>query len=410
MAPSGWFSRAPAALLGLFFSLLPPRAPAAAEARGFWVECEGSNSTLSTRAKIDELVRHARRANVNLLYVQVYRHDRAWFDSRLADASPYREIVAGQKIDPLRYLIEQAGAAGIEVHAWMNMFRIGKDRSAPALRQLGAGAAMRDGSGKSLLDYKPADLPDGGIWLDPGDPQVARYLLGVIRELVEKYPGIRGVHLDYIRYPHKVPEAGSFWAKRADYGYGLESVRRFREWTGLDPLTMELSRENCQAWDNWRRYQVNSFVESAGSLLRTLDPALTLSVAVVGWADRAYLSSFQDWRRWLEEGLVDVAAVMNYSTDSRVARYVTRAAAQAALGRRQVYVGLGEYLLGSRRQELFRQLDDARAAGAAGIVFFSYDSMLKNPSIFELLGRSRFTPPVPVPAMPWKKPAPRRGR
>ncbi|HPJ72328.1 MAG TPA: family 10 glycosylhydrolase, partial [bacterium] len=229
-------------------------APGRAEARGLWVECEGTNATLDTRERIDQLVERARAGNFNVLYVQVYRHDRAWFNSAIADATPYRTVFSREKMDPLSYLLQKAHAAGIQVHAWMNMFRIGKDLSAPVVRRLGREVVTRDGAGKSLADYKPELLPDGGYWLDPGDKRVCRYLLEVIAELIRKYPGVDGVHLDFIRYPYASATGGSLWAGRRDFGYGAESAARFREWTGLDPLKMELTRENCQAWDNWRRF------------------------------------------------------------------------------------------------------------------------------------------------------------
>ncbi|MDP8213790.1 MAG: family 10 glycosylhydrolase [Candidatus Euphemobacter frigidus] len=372
------------------------------EARGLWVECEGSQETLSTRAGIDQLIQRASEAGFNTLFVQVYRHDRAWFNSRYADATPYRDIVKREQIDPLAYLIGRAHRAGLRVHAWLNMFRIGKDRKAPILKRFGGDIITRDGRGKSLLSYKPQDLPDGGYWLDPGDEQVSLYLRNIIAEVVRKYPGLDGIHLDFTRYPYNTPHAGSRWANRNDLGYGKESVRRFKKWTGLDPMTMELTRSNCQAWDNWRRLQVNNFVESAGALVRSLEPSLTFSVAVIAWADRAYLSSFQDWRRWLEEGTVDFVAPMNYGTDSRLARYLTWTAL-AARGSRQVYIGLGEYLLGNKPEVLLQQMADCRKAGADGIVLFSYDSMCKKPHIFNALKKNVFQRQAAVPEMPWKK-------
>jgi len=127
-------------------------APAArknpAEVRALWVECEGSNDTLSSKKKIDELIERARAARVNLLYVQLLRHNRAWFNSRLADSSPYRAFLRKEQTDPLLYLLARAHQAGIQVHAWLNVFRIGKDRNAPILRQLGADAVTRDGTGR----------------------------------------------------------------------------------------------------------------------------------------------------------------------------------------------------------------------------------------------------------------------
>ncbi|HDL64261.1 MAG TPA: hypothetical protein ENH12_02595, partial [Proteobacteria bacterium] len=103
----------------------------AREARGLWVECEGSQETLSTKAKIDQLIQRARNSGFNTLFVQVYRHDRAWYNSRYADTTPYRDIVKREKIDPLAYLIQHAHKAGLKVHAWLNMFRIGKVKTAP---------------------------------------------------------------------------------------------------------------------------------------------------------------------------------------------------------------------------------------------------------------------------------------
>jgi len=386
----------------LSVSASSPAATPTGETRGLWVECEGSQETLSTKAKIEQLIRRAQSSGFNTLFIQVYRHDRAWYNSRYADTVPYRDIVKREKIDPLAYLIPRAHKAGLKVHAWLNMFRIGKDRNAPVLKRFGRDIITRDGKGVSLLNYQPSALPDGGYWLDPGDENVTLYLRNIIAEVVRKYPGLDGIHLDYTRYPFNSPYAGSHWAGRNDLGYGKESVRRFKKWTGVDPITMELTRSNCQAWDNWRRHQVNTFVEGVYGLVRQLNPSLDFSVAVIAWADRAYLSSFQDWRRWLDEGSVDFVAPMNYGTDSRMARYLT-GTALAARGERQVYIGLGQYLLGSKSEVLLQQIADCRNAGADGIILFSYDSICKNPGLFKTLKKSVFQHQAVIPEMEWKK-------
>lgn len=347
------------------------------------------------------MISNARAGGFNCIFVQVYRHDRSWFNSSIADRTPYLEFVKEEKVDPLDYIIRRARAAGLEVHAWANVYRIGRNRKTPALLELGKEAVTRDGRGVSLLDYEPSRLPDGGYWLDPGDRRVQAYLLRVIAELAERYPGLDGIHLDFVRYPYLFPYAGSFWANRNDLGYGTASVERFREWTGLDPLTMELTRENCQAWDDWRRFQVNSFVHAVNRTVRGVNPGLKVSAAGMAWADRAYQSSFQDWRRWLDEGAVDFVATMNYTPDRRLAGYLTRTAT-GARGTRHVYVGLGAYLLSDRPDVLVGQVEDAVAAGAQGVVLFSYDTMLGDPGIFKKLKDGPFRRPARVPAMPWR--------
>lgn len=386
----------------LFVSASGSADPFSGEARGLWVECEGSQETLYSRAKIDQLIDRAQKYGFNTLFIQIYRHDRAWYKSRYADSTPYLEIIREEKIDPLAYLIQKGHMAGLKIHAWLNMFRIGKNKNVPILRRFGEDIVTRDGKGISLLKYNADALPDGGYWLDPGDENVSLYLRNIIAEVVRAYPDLDGIHLDFVRYPFNSPYAGSLWANRNDLGYGKDSVRRFKEWTGLDPLRMELNRSNCQAWDNWRRYQINTFVESSYGLVRRLNPSLDFSIAVIAWADRAYLSAFQDWRRWLDEGLVDFVATMNYGTDSRQARYLTLTA-MASRGVRQVYIGLGEYLLGNKPDLLLQQLTDCRKAGADGIVLFSYDSMCRNPGIFNTLKQHVFQSPAQVPKMPWKE-------
>ncbi|MEA1929064.1 MAG: family 10 glycosylhydrolase, partial [Candidatus Auribacterota bacterium] len=386
----------------LFITVFSPAETTSREARGLWVECEGSQETLSSRDRIDQMIRRAKDSRFNTLFIQVYRHDRAWYNSRYADTAPYRKIIKKSHIDPLAYIIQEASKVGLKVHAWLNMFRIGKDIKSPIVRRFGEDIITRDGKGKSLLRYKQDALPDGGYWLDPGDEKVTLYLKNIIAEVARQYPGLDGIHLDFTRYPFNSPYAGSRWAHRNGLGYGKESVKRFQKWTGLDPLTMELTRSNCQAWDNWRRHQINSFVESAYGLVCRLNSALDFSVAVVAWADRAYLSSFQDWRRWLNDGSVDFVAPMNYGTDPRMARYLTWTAL-AARGERQVYIGLGEYLLGNKPNILLEEIKDCRKAGADGIVFFSYDSMCKTPEVFKILRDGVFKRKATVPDMTWKK-------
>ena len=227
------------------------------------------------------------------------------------------------------------------------------------------------------------------------------HLFRLIEELVRRYPSLDGIQLDFIRYPYQAPYAGSLWAQRKDFGYGKAAVERYKAETGINPLTMELNRANCQAWDDWRRRQVTDLVRDIAALAKKAKPALKLSAAAVSYLDRAYLSAYQDWRGWLEEGIVDFIAVMNYSTDSRLTRYLTRASV-AAQNRRQVYIGLGAYLLLDRPAALLEQIGDCRNAGAPGIALFSYDAMMTAPRIFGLIRAQAFGRPAAVPAMPWK--------
>ena len=350
---------------------------------GWWVECEGRLDSLGSVEKIDQMIADAKSVGIKDLFIQVHRGNRAWFDSSYADAAPYKRFLAKYKIDPIKYIIEKAGKDGMNVHLWINTFRIKKNMDAPIIKAFGTKILTRDGKKRLILDYPKQDLPDGGYWLDPADLQVQDYMLKLIGEAVTKYPNCAGVHLDFVRYPYRVPfYPGSQWAAGHGFGYGVDSVNRFEKETGLNPFSMKLTRENAQLWDNWRRDHVTSFVKKVKKVCEENNKLL--STASVCWADRAYLSAFQDWRRWLEDGIVDFISTMNYSTDNRFARYISREAISSKSGSK-VYVGLGAYLLTDKPSSMAQQIDDALSLGADGVILFSYDVIKPKPELMKII-------------------------
>ena len=350
---------------------------------GLWVECQGRERTLDTKQSIDEMIADAEMMGVDTLFIQIHRGNRAWFNSSFADPAPYKKFVAGEKIDPVKYILREAQQRGMEVHLWINTFRLLKNKNAPIIEQLGTKIITRDGKKRLMLNYPNNDLPDGGYWLDAGDLQVQDYLRDLCKEMVEKYPKCDGVHLDFVRYPYRVPfYPGSKWAAGHGFGYGVDSVNRFKKVTGLDPFTMELTRENAQLWDIWRRDQVTGFVRKIHELCNVRNKKL--SVAGICWADRAYLSAFQDWRGWLDEGIIDFVVSMNYGTDRKFSRYLSREAV-VSRANEKVYIGLGAYLLLNKPDILAGQFNDAVELGADGIVLFSYDVIKSSDTIKQII-------------------------
>lgn len=370
-----------------------PEADVAARYRGLWVLCEGSQRVLEDPARIGVLIEDAQALDVTDLFVQVYRGGRAWYESELADDTPYRAIVDASGQDPLALLIARAHGAGLRVHAWVNVLSLSRNRDAPILKELGPGAIHVDRQGRSILDY-PQNLelpePDAGwyrvgtpgVYLDPASPGVAERLVAVFRELVVRYPELDGLHLDYIRHPGILPFApGSRFGVGLDYGYGETSRLRFRRETGLPgPYANEQAPDpsrlvNANRWDSWRREKVTQLVAKIGEATSQVHPRLRLSAAVIPYLDRAYLSLAQDWRRWLEEGLIDFAVPMVYSTDDRLFRYQVEAFAEAPQARR-IWVGVGVWLFDHDPKRARAQLEIVRQSGVAGDALFSYDAIV----------------------------------
>jgi uncharacterized lipoprotein YddW (UPF0748 family) len=365
---------------------------ASAQRLALWVPCEGSQRVLEHPERAEALLDTAQTLGVTDLFVQVYRGGRAWFDSSLADAAPYRALAsAGQ--DPLRALIAAAHARNLRVHAWVNVLSLAGQRTGPLLLTLGPGAVQVDRQGRSLLDYPELQVPQSerrwvrmgtpAVWLDPGTPGLAPRVAAVFGELAARYPELDGLHLDYIRYPDVLPfTPGARFDVGLDFGFGEASRARFHADTGLDAPFRDEGR-NAEAFDEWRRGRVTEVVREIGRAARGARPGLALSAAVWAYPDRAYLSLYQDWTRWLQEDLLDFAVPMAYTRDPRLFTLLT--GANAGAGGRRAWLGLGVWLFASSPDLAAAQLRDARALPTEGIALFSYDALAESPGLVQAL-------------------------
>jgi uncharacterized lipoprotein YddW (UPF0748 family) len=374
----------------------PPPAASGALPRALWVLAEGHQRVLEHPERVSDLLEVARGLKASDLFVQVYRGGRAWFDSRHADATPFVDARATAGFDPLADLLERAHAAGLRVHAWVNVLSLARNREAPLLRALGREAVLVDRHGRSLLDYPDLQVPQPhglyyrmgtpGVYLDPAADGLASLLAETFEELLVRYPDLDGLHLDYIRYPDVLPFVpGSRFGVGLDFGYGAQTRARFRRETGVEAPTGDATR-NANRWDEWRRDKLTEVVATIAGRARAARPGVALSAAVWTYADRGYLALGQDWRRWLEDGLLDFAIPMAYTRDDRLFRYQAEAFASLPLGAR-IWIGLGTWLFAEQPERAIAQIQLAREAGIAGEALFSYDSIAAAPRLREALIR-----------------------
>ncbi len=363
-----------------------PATPGAAASFGLWVLAEGSERVLESPEKIPQLVERAVALGATDLFVQVHRGGRSWFPSTHADDSPWRSLRARhpESPEPLSDLIARAHARGLRVHAWFNCLSLAANRDPLILKTVGREAIMVDREGRSLLDYPDGNVPPPerayleletpGLWLDPAVPGVVEALAATVADLVRAAPDLDGLHLDYIRYPFALPMTpGSRFPLGLDYGYGETARARFAAANG------GFSRGD--AWDGFRRERVRELV---AALRAPIPETWQMSAAVLAYADRAYLTSFQDWRGWLDEGLLDFAVAMAYTRDDRLLRYQAHAL-HGGVGGPRVWLGLGSWLFTSEPARMLDQIALARDVAPPGIALFSYDALAANPRALEAL-------------------------
>jgi uncharacterized lipoprotein YddW (UPF0748 family) len=364
------------------------------------VLCEGSQRVLEHPERIDELIEYASEIAATDLFVQVYRGGQAWFDSSYAGVAPYQQIRESTGVDTLRELVRRAHLLGIRVHAWVNVLSLANHRDAKIVTEIGREAVLVDRRGRSILDYPNLEIPEPdrsyyrmgtpAVWLDPAAPGVAEYLTATFAELMTRYPELDGLHLDYIRYPGVLPFApGSRFGVGLDFGYGESTRARFKTETGL-VAPMGDSLRNANRWDEWRREKMNELVGGVRTAVLATRPEADenqrplVSAAVGAYAERVYLAEAQDWKGWIEAGLLDFAVPMAYTLDDRMFRYMVEGFASGPRSDR-IWIGHGTWLFAKRPDGALEQLEIIRSAGARGEVLFSYDSIAESPALREAL-------------------------
>jgi uncharacterized lipoprotein YddW (UPF0748 family) len=372
----------------------PPSPPATAPRRGMWVLCEGSQRVLEHRERLDLLIDDAHALGVTDLFVQVYRGGRAWFRSDRAGALPWQASWRDGERDALSVLIERAHLEGLRVHAWVNVLSLASNASAAVLAELGEGVVAVDDRGRSVLDYPDYEVPppDRGwlrmgtpaIWLDAAHPEVAPWISATFAELLTRYPGLDGLHLDYIRYPDALPfTPGTRFGVGLTFGFGEASLARFRAETGLEAPRAG-SVLNADRFDDWRREKLTELVSRIGDDARAARPGLELSAAVIADRERAYLVDFQDWASWLDAGLLDFAVPMLYTRDATLLRHGVEALAGLAR-KRTLWVGLGSWLFSANPDEGAWQLEQVQAEPLLGSALFSWDALREAPALRDAL-------------------------
>jgi uncharacterized lipoprotein YddW (UPF0748 family) len=394
-----------AALLLLLGSTRIVRVRADDEVRALWVV----RTTLTSPSSIEGMVNQARAAGFNTLLVQIRGRGDAYYQYAREPRPPSLDAAPG--FDPLAITIARAHAAGLQVHAWINVNLVSSATDLPSARQhviyrhpewlmvpralAGdlAGIEPRSPEYLGRLARSIRQRTDmEGLYLSPLSTEAADYTVGVVRDIVEHYP-VDGVHFDYIRFPAE------------DFDYSATSLSVFRravlddittaDQRGYDARLIENPLIYPQAFpDRWRTFRTSAVTSLLSRLRRTvkqLRPDAKVSAAVGPDLGDAVTRRFQDWSEWLRQDLLDVVCPMAYTTDSSTfAAQVTTARGMA--GDHPIWAGIGAYRLSS--DQIADNVQAARRIGVGGIVLFSYDSLTEpphGPDYLAQVARAAFT-------------------
>jgi len=341
----------------------------AASERGIFVTVLQEPQVLLSRREIIRLVDFAQKTHTKTLFIQIYRANRAWFPSRIADSRPYEACLKSVSEDSFAFLIKEAHKRGIKVHAWLNLLSLSNNKDAKILKKYGPGILTRNlKKKKTIEDYKI----DKQYFLEPGDLRVRGELLALVDEILDNYPELDGLQFDYIRYPDKNPA----------YGYTNMNVKRFKQATGSRVI-----KNDSAAWKNWKRAQVTELLAQLVKRARMRRPDIQVSVTGCAPYIRAYYEAFQDWPSWLKTGLVDFVTVMTYSAQLSEFEKYTNEAKRKTLNPKKINLAIAAYKLNNSPAIFAQELDFCEESGSLSCVVLGYGDLLKTPALGNILLR-----------------------
>jgi len=385
------------------------------EFRGMWVNAW--NVGLQNGSQVTTLVDQLRAGHFNAVIPQVRRRGDALYHSNF---EPHATGTSPADFDALGDLIAKAHNTNagpyLEVHAWLVTYHIwsgATNASTPPQPdhplRLHPDWLLQDDTGEVFIGNQ--------YTFDPGHPEVQRHTFNVAMDIVTNY-NVDGINFDYIRYSSTAE------------GYNPVTVARFNQRFGRSgqPVSSD------PVWKQFRRDQITGLLRKVYLNVMAVKPHVKVSADTITWApgptsdaqwyssSAAWNSVLQDWRGWMEEGILDLNIPMAYfretthPTDYDNWMNFTK----DRQFNRHAVIGPGTYL--NSIADAIVQLRETRQAStggkyAAGVCGYDYNTpylsgagqfgvfhsyLTNSPNTYDPLAPGIFQQAAAVPPMPWK--------
>jgi uncharacterized lipoprotein YddW (UPF0748 family) len=372
--------------IGLILSLLAPTTSfsqslptkALREIRGVWITNVDSD-VLFTRDRLATAIQDLRQLNFNTIYPVVWNWGYTTYPSKVAKrvvgSSFMPKKSAGILInrtlgkteglegrDVLKELVAQGHKQKISVIPW---FEFGF--MAPA---------TTDPAGSDLAKLHPDWLTqkqDGGtiwkegkdprVWLNPFKPEVKKFIIDLVVEVVKKYD-VDGIQFD------------DHFGLPSEFGYDKFTVDLYKsEHQGKLPPKDYKNEE----WVNWRADKITLLM---GDLFKAIKAANPKAIVSISPNPQIFAKSFflQDWAKWERQGLVEELLIQVYR--DKIETFVGELQKpEVKLASLHIPVGIG-ILTGVKpkpiaMKQIQTQIAAVRKEGLAGVSFFFYETLWK---------------------------------
>lgn len=270
------------------------------EFRGAWVQTVGQSrytqmNSAAMKHYFSEMIRKFDEAGINAVIFQVRPEADAFYKSEL---EPWSRFLTGKQglapddpdFDPLAFLIEECHKRGMELHAWLNPYRVQSNKSSELARN-----HMFRKSPERFITY------GNQLFFDPGLPENRSYICEVVKDIVSRYD-VDAIHMDDYFYPY--PLAGTPFPDDKNFN-------RYAQSQGF----------SLNQKDDWRRNNVNLLIQQIKYTIAGTKPWVRFGVSPFGiyrnkkntpdgsGSDTNGLENYGDLyadiKLWVEKGWVD---------------------------------------------------------------------------------------------------------
>lgn len=333
------------------------------EFKGVWVR-----PVETSEKEIAESVKRIKAAGIDNIFVETYFHGRTIFPSKTMEKYGFvKQNEKFQDFDPLKAWIKYAHKNDIKVHVWFETFYVGAQR--PETNPKNILAVQPSWANKTKRNYNlnaptPSISEHNGFFIDPANPEVHKFLLALITEIIDDYK-VDGINLDYIRYPQSVTvNDANAW------GYTDIARSEFKTIYGKDPVEISVSDPLWLKWCEYRRNKVTYFVSKVGALGRQKGTY----ISAVIFPDRlsAMTTKQQDWRSWSTKGYVNGFTPLFLTCNARTLNTLIKNVMNAKAPGTDLFAGLFVTFMGGSEEDLIREIHETRKLNISGVILFDY--------------------------------------
>jgi len=374
-------------------------ADAPSDLKGVWVSTvhnldfpqKATADSAKLKSEIDKIVSDCADVGYNAIFLQVRPSADSIYPSSVFPWSRYLTGKNGQApdggFDPLAYWIEKCHSKSIELHAWINPYRV---------------TVGGENEFNSLVANHPAKRhpgwvvkhTDGNYYFNPGIPEVANMVVSGAEEILRRYK-VDGIHMDDYFYP----------------GTDFEDRETFKMYNGGQFADIA----------SWRRDNVNQLVKKLHSICGKYGKVFGISPSGI-WDNKSsnplgsdtrgrssYRELFADSRTWVKNGWVDYLAPQIYwEFGYSIADYevLTKWWSNVFSGSSaKLYIGLGTYRGADAKEgspwyggaETKRQMDYNRQSSSIdGEIHFRYKVINDSSALRSIVQNAYSVSTVPI--------------